>query len=86
MYYSENARKKKVKELESNKEFMEYARKTHEERKSVGAIGGDRTFEDYLLRDVFELYDNFTMIQFLKNSDQKTIDKVLTKALKGLDF
>lgn len=86
MYYSENARKKKVKELENNQEFMAYAQKQHEEHKRVGAIGGDRTFEDYLLRDVFELYDNFTMIQFLENSDQKTIDKVLTEALKGLDF
>ena len=85
MYYSENARKKKVAELENNSKFMEYAHKNHEECKRVGAIGGDRAFEDYLLRDVFELYDNFTMIQFLKNSDQKTIDKVLTEALKGLD-
>ena len=86
MYYSENTRKKKVKELENNKEFMDYAREHHEECKRIGAIGGDKVFEDYLLRDVFELYDNFTMIQFLKNSEQKTIDKVLTKALKGLDI
>lgn len=86
MYYSENARKKKIKELENNKEFMDYARKKHEECKSVGAIGGDRAFDDYLLRDVFELYDNFTMIHFLKNSDKNTINKVLTNALKGLDI
>ena len=86
MYYSENVRKKKVKELENNKEFMEYAQNKHEEIKSCGAIGSDKTFEQYLLHDIFELYDNFTMIQFLQKSDKKTIDRVLNAALKGLDF
>lgn len=86
MYYSENVRKKKVKELENNKEFMEYAQNQYEEIKRCDAIGSDKTFEQYLLHDVFELYDNFTMIQFLQKSDKKTIDRVLSEALKGLDI
>lgn len=81
MYYSENTRKKKVKELENNKEFMDYAHKNYNER--VMTFGAD-TFDKYLLKDVFVLYDNFTMIKFLETSDQKTIDKVLDEALKGL--
>ena len=81
MYYSEKARKKKVKELESNKEFINYARKQYNER--VMTWGAD-TFEQYLLKDVFVLYDNFTMIQFLETSDQKSINKVMGEALKGL--
>lgn len=81
MYYSEKARKKKVQELESNQEFMEYAKERFNER--VMTWGLD-TFEEYLLHDVFELYDNFTMLQFLKSADQKRIDKVLGEALKGL--
>lgn len=86
MYYSENVRKKKVKELENNKEFIEYAQNKYEEIKRCDAIGGDQTFEQYLLHDVFELYDNFTMIQFLQKSDKKTIDRVLNAAIKGLDI
>lgn len=81
MYYSEKARKKKVQELESNQEFMEYAKERFNER--VMTWGLD-TFEEYLLHDVVELYDNFTMLQFLKSADQKRIDKVLGEALKGL--
>lgn len=81
MYYSEKARKAKVKELENNKKFMDYARKKYDER--VMTWGAD-TFERYLLHDVFELYDNFTLIQFFETSDQKRIDKVLSAALKGL--
>lgn len=81
MYYSENVRKKKVKELENNQEFMNYAKESFED-----SVLGIKTFEEYLLKQVFDLYDNFEMLQFLKTSDQKTIDKVLSKALKGLDF
>ena len=79
MYYSENARKKKVKELENNKEFMDYAKKNFEDY-SFGA----KTFEEYLVKRVFELYDNFELLQFLNTADKKTIDKVLNEALKGL--
>jgi hypothetical protein len=81
MYYSEKSRKAKVKELENDKKFMDYARKNYDER--VMTWGAD-TFEEYLLKDVFMLYDNFTLIQFFETSDQKTIDKVMGAALKGL--
>lgn len=81
MYYSENVRKKKVKELENNKEFMDYAKERFEDY-SFGA----KTFDEYLLKQVFDLYDNFEMLQFLKTSDQQTIDKVLVQALKGLEI
>lgn len=79
MYYSENVRKKKVKELENNKEFMEYAIKNYEEYS-----WGCKTFDDFLIKRVFELYENFELLQFLNTADQKTIDKVLNEALKGL--
>ena len=81
MCYSENMRKKKVKELENNQEFIKYAKERFEDY-SFGCA----TFEEYLLRQVFELYDNFEMLQFLNTADKNTIDKVLTGALKGLDF
>ena len=81
MYYSENVRKKKVKELENNQEFMNYAKERFEDY-SFGA----KTFEEYLLKQVFELYDNFELLQFLNTADKKTVDKVLSEALKGLDF
>ena len=45
---------------------------------------GADTFEQYLLQDVFVLYDNFTMIQFLETADQKRVNKVMGEALKGL--
>lgn len=86
MYYSEKIRKQKIIELENNPAFIKYARDTYEEHKNTKVIDEDKTFDEYLLRDVFELYDNFTMMQFLQSSDQPTIDKVLTEALKGLDF
>ena len=83
MYYSENARKKKVKELIDDQEFMAYAKEKFNAR--VMTWGLD-TFEEYLLHDVFELYDNFQMIQFLNTADKGTINKVLNEALRGLDF
>mgnify|MGYP003302471969 CR=1 FL=1 len=82
MYYSEKTRKAKIKELENNKEFMDYAEKRWQEiRDSQSRC---RTFEDYLIDQVFVLYDNFTMLQFLETSDKKTIDRVMNDALKGL--
>ena len=85
MYYSENARKKKDKELESNQKFIDYARKHYEECKEVGACGAaGRTFEEFLLREVFNIYDNFELLQFLETADKATIDKVTMSALKGL--
>ena len=81
MYYSENARQKKVKELESNQGFMEYAKKNFDD--GAWARNND-TFERYLLREVFTIYDNFELLQFLQTADKKSIDKVLSEALKGL--
>lgn len=86
MYYSEKVRKQKIIELKDNQAFIKYAQDAYQEHKNMKVIDEDKTFEEYLLRDVFELYDNFTMMQFLQSSDQQTIDKVLTEALKGLDF
>ena len=82
MYYSEKARIRKVKELENNKKFMDYAHEQYDQE-TIKRWNED-TFEKYLLERVFELDDNFTMIQFLENSDQETIDRVLSEALKGL--
>ena len=81
MYYSEKARKAKVAELANNKEFMDYARKQCDER--VMTFGA-KTFEQYLLKDVFVLYDNFTLLKFFETSSQKRIDEVMGAALKGL--
>ena len=81
MYYSENVRKKKVQELESNQGFMKYAKEKFDE----GAwTRNNDTFEAYLLREVFTIYDNFELLQFLQTADKNTIDKVLSEALKGL--
>ena len=82
MYYSENVRKKKVQELQNNQRFMDYVKERWVEIRDTQSRC--RTFEEYLLDQVFELYDNFTLIQFLEKSDQKTIDRVLSEALKGL--
>lgn len=84
MYYSLKTRELKVKELENNKEFIDYAREQHEECKRIGAMGGYKTFENYLISEVFNLYDNFTMMQFLKTADKKTINNVLEMALEGI--
>ena len=83
MYYSENAKKKKVKELENDQEFMNYA--TESFNKSAATFGLD-SFEEYLLQEVFNLYDNFSILQFLKASEQSEIDRVLNRALTGLPF
>ena len=83
MYYSEKLRKAKVKELENNKEFMDYARKRCDER--VMTWGAD-TFEKYLLTEIFTLYDDFTLLKFLETAEQQRIDKVMGDALKGLNF
>ena len=81
MYYSENVRKKRVQELEGNQGFMEYAKEQFD--KGAWTRSND-TFEAYLLREVFTIYDNFELLQFLQTADKKTIDKVLSEALKGL--
>ena len=82
MYYSEKSRKAKVKELESNKKFMDYAEQRWQEIRECQSRCN--TFEDYLIDQVFELYDNFTLLQFLETADQTSIDRVLSEALKGL--
>ena len=84
MYYSTKVRKQKVKELENNKEFIEYALKQYDIYKKVDGFGGYNTFEEYLVGEVFNLYDNFTMLEFLKNADSKTINRVMSAALKGI--
>lgn len=84
MYYSKKVREQKVKELENNKEFIKYAQKQYETWKKVSGFGGYNTFEEYLVGEVFNLYDNFTMLEFLKNADSNTINRVLSAALKGI--
>ena len=84
MYYSKSVRERKVRELENNKAFIEYAQQQYEIYKRVSNFNGYNTFEEYLVGDVFDLYDNFTMIQFLNTADKKTINNVLKKALKGI--
>lgn len=82
MYYSEKMRKKKVQDLEGNLQFMDYARKSFEEQLKVLDI--KKTFEQYLLSNVFTLYDDFTLLQFMQTADQNTINKVMSEALKNL--
>ena len=84
MNYSRKIREQKVKELENNKEFMDYARKHHEECKRVGAMGGYKPFEEYLISEIFNLCDDFKLMQFLKTADKKTIGNVLEMALEGI--
>ena len=84
MYYSKKVREKKTNELIGNKEFLEYAQEQYEIYKRVDGFGGYKTLEEYLVSEVFNLYDNFTMIQFLNTADKKTIDNVLEMALKGI--
>lgn len=84
MHYSKKAREQKVKELKTNKEFIAYAREQYESWKKVSGFGGYNTFEEYLVGEVFDLHDNFTMLDFLKNVDSKTINRVLSDALKGI--
>ncbi len=84
MYYSKKVREQKVKELESNKEFIEYAQKEYEVYKRVDGFGGYNTFEEYLIGDVFDLYENFTMLEFLTKADGKTINRAMDIALAGI--
>lgn len=84
MYYSKKVREQKVKELENNKEFIEYAQKQYEIWKKVSGFGGYNTFEEYLIGDVFDLYENFAMLELLKKADSKTINRVMTMALDGI--
>ena len=84
MYYSKKVREQKVKELENNKEFIEYAQKQYEIYKRVDGFGGYNTFEEYLVGDVFDLYENFTMLEFLKRADRKTINRAMDMALAGI--
>lgn len=83
MYYSPKARERKVKELEGNKEFMDFAQKHYDECKAIGMYE-DQPFESYLAKEVFTLYDNFSMMQFLNTADKRTVNNVLEAALKGL--
>lgn len=84
MYYSKKIREQKVKELKGNKEFIEYAQKEYETYKRVDGLGGYNTFEEYLVGDVFNLYENFTMLEFLKKADRKTINRAMELALEGI--
>ena len=84
MYYSEKVRKQKIEELKDNKEFLEYARKRYEDCKESGAIGGSKTFEEYLLDGVIDLYEDFTLLEFMKKSDKTTVNFVMEEALKGI--
>lgn len=84
MYYSKKIREQKVKELENNKEFIEYAQKQYEIWKKVSGFGGYDTFEEYLVGDVFDLYENFTMLELLKNAESKTINRAMSIALDGI--
>lgn len=84
MYYSKKVRERKVKELENNKEFIKYAQKEYEVYKRVDGFGGYNTFEEYLVGDVFDLYENFTMLEFLKKADRKTINRAMDIALAGI--
>lgn len=81
MYYSEKAKIKKVKELESNKEFMDYAQEKFEIYKRVSNLNGYDTFEKYLKAEVFNLYENFAMFELLKRMDEKTINRSIDVAL-----
>ncbi len=83
MYYSPKQRDQKVKELENNKEFMKFAQKHYDECRAIGMYE-DQPFDKYLAREVFTLFDNFSMMQFLNTTDKKTVNKVLEEALKGL--
>lgn len=84
MYYAKNVREQKVEELKSNNEFIEYAQKQYEIYKRVDGFGGYNTFEEYLIGDVFDLYENFTMLEFLKKADSKTINRAMDIALAGI--
>ena len=84
MYYSKKVREQKVKELESNKVFIKYAQKQYEIYKRVDGFGEYNTFEKYLVGDVFDLYENFTMLEFLKKTDKKTINRAMDMALEGI--
>lgn len=82
MYHSKKAREKKVQELEKNQEFMDYANKAFDAQ--VMLFDDEKTFEQYLLNNVFSLYDNFTLLRFMETADQETIDKAMSEALKNL--
>lgn len=84
MYYSEKARRQKVKELVNNKEFMDYAHKRFDEM--VMDLNGYGAFDRYLVGEVFTLYDDFTLLQFLKGEDDETINRTMKAALDGLNF
>lgn len=82
MYYSKKVREQKVKELEGNKEFTEYAKKEYEIYIKVDGFGGYNTFEEYLVGNVFELYENFTLLEFIKKADKNTITSALDRAFE----
>lgn len=82
MYYSKSVRERKVKELEGNKEFIAFAQKEYETYKRVGGFGGYNTFEEYLVGNVFVLYENFTMLEFIKKADKETISRALDRAFE----
>jgi hypothetical protein len=84
MYYTINARKQKVKELINNKIFIEYAQKQYEIYKRVSNFDGYDTFESYLEGTVFDLHENFSMLELIKRADSKTINSAIDIALNGI--
>ena len=84
MYYSTKVREQKVKELKSNKAFIEYAHQQYEIYQRVSGFGGYNTFDEYLIGDVFDIYENFTMLELLKRADRQTINRAMDLALAGI--
>lgn len=84
MYYSKKVREQKVNELKNNKEFIEYAQNKYEMYKRVSNLDGHNTFEEYLVAEVFDLYDNFTVLELLRKANAKTINNAINKACTGI--
>ena len=84
MYYTKKIREKKVKELKGSKAFIEYAQGKYEIYKRVSNLDGYDTFEKYLEAEVFDLYENFTMLELLKQVDRKTVNRAMDMTLKGI--
>ena len=84
MYYPKKIREQKVKELENNKEFISYAQKQYDIYKRVSNFNDYNTFEDYLIGDIFCLYENFTMLKLIKKANKKTINRTIDMALVGI--
>jgi hypothetical protein len=81
MYYSKKIREQKLKELKSNKEFIEYAQNKYEMYKRVSNLDGYNTFEEYLVAEVCGLYENFTVLELLRKANAKTINNAIDIAV-----